>query len=330
MPEKVTSADVAARAGVSRSAVSRVFTPGASASQATVDKVKAAADELGYRPNALARGLLTGRTRIIGLVVAYLDNQFYPQAVEQLSAALQKEGYHVLMFMVGNTAANVEDVTRSLLDYQVDGLILASVALSSDLAGQCRDLGIPVVLFNRDQGPDGGCAVVSDNFAGGQMAAQVLLKRGAQKIGYIAGWEGASTQRQREAGFLAGLRAAGQGLHAREVGDFKDAGAKAAARAMFGGPNRPDAVFVCNDHMAISVLDVIRFELNLDVPHDVAVVGFDDVPAASWPAYDLTTVAQDTGAMVTAAVDRILSMINAACDQPSVEVPVRLIRRNTA
>ncbi len=330
MADKATSADVAARAGVSRSAVSRVFTPGASASQATVDKVKAAAEELGYRPNALARGLLTGRTRIIGLVVAYLDNQFYPQAVEQMSVSLQEQGYHVLMFMVGNTAANVEDVTRSLLDYQVEGLVLASVALSSDLAKQCRDMGIPVVLFNRDQGPEGGCAVVSDNFAGGRLAAQALLDRGAQKIGYIAGWEGASTQRQREAGFMAGLRDAGRGLHAREVGDFKDAAAKDAARRMFTGPDRPDAVFVCNDHMALSVLDVLRFELGLSVPEDVALVGFDDVPAASWPAYDMTTVAQDTKAMVAATVDRLITMITTPLDQPSVQVPVKLIVRKTA
>ena len=91
----VTSTDVAKRAGVSRSAVSRVFTPGASASSTTVQKVRKAATELGYRPNVLARAMKSGKSRIIGLVVAYLENQFYPDAMEKLSNALQDKGYHV-------------------------------------------------------------------------------------------------------------------------------------------------------------------------------------------------------------------------------------------
>jgi transcriptional regulator with XRE-family HTH domain len=102
-PAKVTSAEVAERAGVSQSAVSRVFTPGASASAKTVEKVKRAAAELGYRPNILARAMVSGRSRMIGLVVAYLDNQFYPDVLERLSNALQQRGYHVLVFMASQT-----------------------------------------------------------------------------------------------------------------------------------------------------------------------------------------------------------------------------------
>ncbi|MEL7344014.1 MAG: LacI family DNA-binding transcriptional regulator, partial [Pseudomonadota bacterium] len=93
----VTSLDVARMAGVSQSAVSRVFTPGASASKATVAKVREAADKLGYRPNPIARAMITGKSRIIGLLVAYLDNQFYPVAIERLSKALQEQGYHNLV-----------------------------------------------------------------------------------------------------------------------------------------------------------------------------------------------------------------------------------------
>ena len=96
---KVTSFEVAKLAGVSQSAVSRVFTPGASASKKTVEKVRHAAEQLGYRPNVLARAMVSGKSRIIGLVVAYLDNQFYPDILEKLSSALQAEGYHVLVFL---------------------------------------------------------------------------------------------------------------------------------------------------------------------------------------------------------------------------------------
>ena len=116
----VTSVDVARKAGVSQSAVSRYFTPGASVSKKMAEKIRVAAEELGYRPNVLARAMITGRSRIIGLVVYYLENQFYPEAVEKLSIALQENGYHVLLFMASNTVGDVEPVVQSILDYRVD------------------------------------------------------------------------------------------------------------------------------------------------------------------------------------------------------------------
>ena len=154
MTSKVTSAEVAARAGVSQSAVSRVFTPGASASAKTAEKVRRAAKELGYRPNVLARAMVSGKSRIIGLVVAYLENQFYPVALELLSNALQARGYHILIFTAPNSTDGVDSVLQDLMDYQVDGIIAASVSMSSDLAARSREAGIPVVLFNRGQTGD--------------------------------------------------------------------------------------------------------------------------------------------------------------------------------
>ena len=154
---KVTSLDVAEKAGVSRSAVSRVFTPGASVSKRTAEKVRSAAAALGYRPNVLARSLNTGRSRIVGLVVAYLQNQFYPEAIEKLSKALQAEGYHMLVFMASNDHAATQSVIDELLDYQVDAIIAASVGLSNDLTRRCEGLGIPLVLFNRHQNDSKAC-----------------------------------------------------------------------------------------------------------------------------------------------------------------------------
>ena len=322
MPEKVTSLQVAQRAGVSQSAVSRVFTPGASVSKKTADKVKKAAAELGYRPNVLARAMVSGRSRIIGLVVAYLENQFYPEAIEKLSNALREHGYHVLVFLASQTSGNVEDVMEEILDYQVDGIVTASVAMSSDIARRCQDAGVPMVLFNRSQDIEGITSVTSDNYAGGRKAAEFLLAGGHQRIGYIAGWEGASTQRDREAGFLAALQDEGAALFARETGNFHTETAREAARKMFSrpAPNRPDAVFVANDHMALAVMDVIRFELGLSIPGDVSVIGYDDVPPAAWPAYSLTTVRQRANLMVEETVAALLEHI----DTPETAAPRRV------
>ena len=314
--EKVTSVDVARRAGVSQSAVSRVFTPGASASKGTTEKVRRAAAELGYRPNVLARSLITGRSRIIGLVVAYLENYFYPEAVERLSVALQEKGYHVLVFMAAPTVGSVEGVLQEILDYQVDGLVLASVSMSSVLAGECQALGIPVVLFNRDQDDDRLSSVTTDNHAGGRAIADHLVELGRERIGYVAGFEGASTQRDRERGFREGLAATGRELYARGVGNFDHTEAQEATRRMFDRPDPPDAVFVCNDHMAFAVMDVLRFELGLKVPGDVAVAGFDDVPPAAWPAFSLTTFRQRINRMVFETVTTLLERIEGGGTEP--------------
>ena len=222
--EKVTSLDVARRAGVSQSAVSRVFTPGASASKRTVEKVRRAAAELGYRPNVLARSLITGRSRIIGLVVAYLENYFYPEVVERLSVALQEQGYHVLVFMAAPTVGDVESVAAG--DPRLPGR-RHRARLGLDVLrrspSECQAFGIPVVLFNRDQDDPRLSSVTTDNRAGGRALAELLVALGHQRIAYIAGFEGASTQRDRELGFREGLAAAGQELFARGVGNFEHA-----------------------------------------------------------------------------------------------------------
>ncbi|WP_422050593.1 LacI family DNA-binding transcriptional regulator [Shimia sp.] len=334
MAEKVTSLQVAERAGVSQSAVSRVFTPGASVSQKTVDKVRKAAEELGYRPNVLARAMVSGKSRIIGLVVAYLDNYFYPETLEILSNALQEKGYHVLVFMASQTAGPIDDVVQEILDYQVDGIVTASVAMSSKLSQKCIQANVPVVHFNRFEKTQGVSSVTSDNFAGGRELAQFLVAGGHKKIAYIAGWEGASTQRDREAGFRAGLEELGQNLFARGCGEFDTDHTRATAHAMFNVPaeERPDAVFVANDHMAFAVMDELRFGLDLKIPEDVSVVGFDDVPPAAWRAYDLTTMRQRANLMVAETVDALLAHIedpaNAAPRQ--VSIPAPLIVRGSA
>ncbi|MGR3542531.1 MAG: LacI family DNA-binding transcriptional regulator [Hasllibacter sp.] len=323
MSGKITSAEVAARAGVSRSAVSRVFS-GASASKDTALKVRKAAAELGYRPNVLARSLITGRSRIVGLIVAYLDNQFYPDALERLSNALQAEGYHILVF----TARDGDDsdaLVEQLLDYQVDGIVAASVTIGDDLARRCQAAGIPVVLFNRGQDATGLSQVTSANRTGGAEVARFLKAGGHRRIAQITGWQGATTGRDRAAGFREALPP----LVAEEDGMFdRDRAGRIAVRMW--REHRVDALFVGNDHMALGVIDALRTE-GVDVGRQVSVVGYDDVPAAAWAAYDLTTVRQPAGRMVEATVETLLGLV----DDPDrgaarIEIEGPLILRGSA
>jgi DNA-binding LacI/PurR family transcriptional regulator len=327
---KVTSLDVARMAGVSQSAVSRVFS-GASASKATIAKVRAAADRLGYRPNSLARAMITGKSRIIGLVVAYLDNQFYPLAIERLSEALQERGYHILLIMAGNSPEGIESVMTDLMTYQVDGIITASVAMSSDLTDRCAALGIPVVMFNRGQDGSGLSSITSANVGGGRKVAEFLLAGGHTRIAHVAGWQGSSTGRDRTQGFRAMLSEAGAPPPETIDGMYDRDTAAAAARKLMEGPAPPDAIFVGNDHMAFAVIDTLRHEISVGIPADVSIVGYDDVPLAAWTAYDLTTLRQPVNRMVEATVDTLLAEIeDPAREHEKVEITGPLIIRGSA
>ena len=328
--EKVTATDVARLAGVSQSAVSRVFTPGASASARTVAKVRAAAEQLGYRPDPLARAMMTGRTRIIGLVVAYLDNQFYPMALERLSRALQERGYHILVFMAENSTEKVAEVVQELIDYRVDGLITASVALTNDMAARLTALGIPVVMFNRGQADPRLAEVTSDNVAGGRRATEFLIAGGHRRIAHIMGWQGSSTGQDRAEGFRQAMAAAGLDPVAMVDGMYNRDTAAEAARALCAGADRPDAIFVGNDHMAFGVMDALRDGLGLRVPEDISVVGYDDVPIAAWGAYALTTIRQPVNRMVTATVAALIDQIDGQGLPQKTRIDGPLIVRRSA
>jgi len=280
----VTSIDVARLAQVSQSAVSRTFTPGASVSESTRIRVEEAANKLGYRPNAIARTLITRRSRIIGVVMSYLENQFYPVVLEKLCQRLQLDGYHVLLFITDTRQTDV--VLAEILQYQVDGLVMASTAMSSALA---------------------------------------LNKR----VAYIAGLKDTSTNQQREQGLRDALAEFGQKVFARAEGNYNFEDAKTATRSLFSVKpgQRPDAVFVSSDHMAIAVMDTLRIELGLGVPQEVSVVGFDDVKQASWGAYQLSTVVQDADAMIEATVGLLMEEMDGANQNRALVLPTRLVLR---
>jgi DNA-binding LacI/PurR family transcriptional regulator len=326
----VTSGDVARLAQVSQSAVSRTFSPGASVSPDMRARVLAAAETLGYRPNALARAMISGRSRLIAILVAYLDNQFYPVLIEQLARALQERGYQILLFMTD--PGDQDGVVQRMLQFQVEGIIMASATLSSTLASECAKTGTPVLLLNRYVPAPMTSSVTSDNLEGGRLIAHFLADGGHRRIAFIAGQEDSSTSRDREAGFCRGLAERGLPLFARAVGGYTFAGAAAAARALFSArARRPDAVFVANDHMAFAVMDVLRGEIGLKIPADVSVVGYDDVPEAGWGGYELTTVSQSSAEMVRATVEILMEQITAQRVAGRAAItPARLVVRASA
>ncbi|MGL5116546.1 MAG: substrate-binding domain-containing protein, partial [Beijerinckiaceae bacterium] len=177
------------------------------------------------------------------------------------------------------------------------------------LTTRCDAAGIPVVMFNRGQDDPRLSEVTSDNLAGGRRATEHLIASGRRRIAHIMGWQGSSTGRDRAEGFRLAMADAGLEPFAMIDGMYSRETAAAVTRDMCSGTTRPDAIFVGNDHMAFAVMDELRFDLGLRVPQDVAVVGYDDVPMAAWPAYNLTTIRQPVNRMVAATVEALIGRI---------------------
>jgi DNA-binding LacI/PurR family transcriptional regulator len=305
---RVRSIDVARLAGVSRSAVSRTFTVGASVAAETRARVEAAAAQLGYRPNAIARMLITRRSGIVGVVVSELQNPFYARMLDTLGYQLQSAGLMPLLFNCRD-AHGVDDLLPKLLACQVEGVIITAATLSSRMAGECLRAGTPVVLLNRYVRDGAASSVACANQQGGALVAEHLLDLGHRQLGFISGIEDTSSSADREAGFLERAWRADGTVLRRAVGRYTYQGGMEAARALLSGPTRPQAVFCANDVMAIALIDVATEAFGLRVPQDLSVAGFDDTARAVWPGYGLTSVDQNIEAMVEQAVAILLARI---------------------
>lgn len=326
----VTSRDVAKHAGVSQSAVSRCFSPDASISEKTRKKILAAARELGYRPNSIARSLTTRASRTIAVVMSQLDNPFYALMIEKAGLLLQENDYHLMLFMVGD-GGDSGSVMSEILQSQADGILMLSASLSSSFAEECVNRSIPVVMINRTVNHRGVSQVSSDNYHGGYWAGSFLATSGHERIAFIAGLPGSSTSQYRRQGFLEALASYEKHCWAEEQGDYQFDRTQQAVRRLFSSTPYPDAVFAANDYMAIAVMETLRSEYGLKVPDDVSVIGFDDIPISSWPSYQLTTVRQPLEEMVNEAITLLLDQVqDGKVSAVQKTLPVMPLIRGTA
>ena len=303
-----TSHDVARLAGVSRAAVSRTYTQGASVAERTRERVLKAARTLGYRPNLFARSLKTRRSRILGLAISDLDSIFYTEFVQLLSDRLAGEGYRLLLFITHGRAGRDPGIDE-LLTYHVDALILASSTLSSRLAEECQRASMPVVMFNNVD-PEGRVATLScADAAGGRLVADFLIAGGHRRFAYIAGYDVDSTSSERERGFTARLRECGYEAPLRAEGRYRFADASVAMRGLLSSPGAPDAVFCSNDDMALAAVQVAQFEFGLKPGVDISIVGFDNAPLTAWPCFGLTTYEQPIPRMIERLVELVKGAI---------------------
>jgi len=329
---RVTLSDIAQRAGVSPATVSRVLNGDPRVAPARVARINEIIEELGYAPNRAARTLATGRT---GLVAAVIDSNlnvfsdpFWGIITTGVSRALQDSGMQALLMVRPLDDADPQ-VMGTLAPGHVDGAIFFQLH-NDNVVRQLQDLGLPCVVVGRPDDAASFTYVDSDNFGGAEIATTHLLKRGCTRVATIAGDVRLSSGRLRLDGFRSALAHAGSELDESFVvfGDWTDESGEAAMNELLNRHPDIDGVFIANDAMAIGGLAVLD-DRGIDVPGQVAVVGFDNMFAGRIGRKQLTTVQQDVEALGATAASMVIEAIQGAVPK-SVILPTHLVVRETA
>ncbi len=297
----VSAEQVARRAGVSRSAVSRTFTPGASVSPATREKVLKAAEELGYHVNDLARGVLNNQSRLVGIVATKPEVGFRAHLTAALTKALIRRGSVPVLINTGQTEEEMLAAQKMLIGHRAEATIILSGSPPESFLELARRNGQPVVLIGRSE-PEAD-HVHAGNSEASIEAARLLLAAGRRRLAFAGSQSATPSILERQVAFVAEVEHHGFAVQIAHGEDSNYDCGLAAARRLIAEGRAPDAIFCANDLIAFGVMDVLRREGGLRVPEDVAVIGFDDVPEAAWLNYDLTTFRQDPLVMAQRAVD---------------------------
>ena len=324
----VSAREVAERAGVSRSAVSRALTDGASISPEMKAKVLAAAQELGYEVNILARGLMEERTTLVSLVSASLGSPFSGMILPPITDRLIANGYAPLLINIGTSPDVAEDALRQVMRLRSAAVIVLSGSPPNSFIEAVQRVGIPIIALNRDE-PELDL-ISADNRETGRKAFRRLVET-SRRICVVGPARNTFAMRARLDGFLLEAEAmgyapprvvrAGPSLRGSSYADYE--GALALGNELVGVDGIADGLFCLNDHLAFGVIDAAR-RRRLQAGRDFSVVGFDDVPMAAWEAYRLTTFRQDPEVLA----DRIMDALERRLDNED-ETPTQSLIATT-
>jgi DNA-binding LacI/PurR family transcriptional regulator len=326
----VTLKEVAELAGVSRSAVSRTFTPGASVSARTRHKVEHAARELGYTPSVLASALSTGRTRLIGLVANNFHNPLFLEVFDRFTRLLQDRGLRPLLVNLTEETDPARSV-RLLRQYSVDAVIVASSTLPDGFARAFHDAGLPVVhaFGRRTEGPEVHVVGI-DNAECGRIAARTFRARGYVRVAFLGGPEHATSTRDRLAGFEEELKCYPEMRHSVSfAGGYTFEAGRTEMQRLLAAGAPAEAYFCGDDVIGVGALSAVR-DAGLAVPEEVGLLGLNDMEMAGWANIDLTTIRQPIPDIIAASVDLAVASIDDPARPPEARLfPCAIVERKT-
>ena len=325
----ISADDVAKRAGVSRSAVSRTFTPGASVSEETRQRVMEAAQALGYHVNQLARGLMRSESGIVCLVVSEMDTPYRARLVRALTHELQQTGKISMLINTDRSDGSVDTALRQTLHYRADASILLSGLPDKAITKLCLDSGQRIVLINRDDDIEGPLRINLDDGQAARVAVSAFLRAGCRRLAFANSAAGTPSLMAREHGFVMAAGDFGLNVKVVRYGSTVYESGRVLAHRLFTDTDPPDAVFCVNDLMAFGLMDAARHEFGLRIPQDLCVVGFDDIEQSQWLSYGLTTFTQPVEAIAKNSVAWLGQRAEEANGARSIHLHAPLIWRNS-
>lgn len=329
MSKRVSIKDIAELAGVSHSTVSRALHGRGRMSDETRNRIIALAKDLGYTPDVLARSLVRGETRTVGVVVTTIADPFVVQIVDGIESVAHEAGYSVFLSASHNDPDREISVVETFRQRRVDAVIVTSSRVGALYADILEDFGAPIVLINNMHESKYLYSVSADDVGGAQMAVEHLLASGHRRIGYIGSTERPISSQRRQQGYLQaherfGIAPSPALQVAPPAGTDLEVGRRGLVELLDRGVS---AIFVYNDVTAIGVMLEAR-EKEIDIPRQLSLVGFDDIQAAQFVTPTLTTIHQPREAMGRAAMEMALTLLQGEAAR-NISLACRLVKRDS-
>ncbi len=323
-----TSKQVAERAKVSQPTVSRVFSGMEGISDATRKRVIEAAQEIGYRPNAMARSLILNRSNLIAMVALGVQNPYYNVVINKVASRIQKINREPLFF-IAEEEEGVDQILGQVMQYRVDGIIVLSAEMSHAMAAEFEKIRTPLVIFNKLTHIANVKTICSDNEKAGRDAADHLFNHGYRKPVFIGSSTFTETSLTRQKGFVNRFEELGCEVHLSPQTSYSYQSGKWVIENLLKNQVRFDSIFCAADLLALGAIDQLRSS-SLRIPEDVGVIGFDDIESASWPSYQLTTFSQKTETMLDACFAYLNTKLEGHENGNDIQLfPCELIQRKT-
>jgi DNA-binding LacI/PurR family transcriptional regulator len=324
----ITVKDIARKAGVSHSTVSRALHGSALIAPETVERIQQIANEMGYSPSAAARALKTNRSQVLGVVLSSVDDPFFSEILQGIESGIQGSGYSIFIAAAHRNTDQKQQIVQAMIEHRVDGVIICSTSFSEEQSGQLLQRGVPLVVINNQTAEDFRYSIYHDDVDGSRQVTRHLIELGHRKIAYLGNSLSGRTTLDRLAGFRHEMESAGLDIPEKYIYEIPGSEPEKGGLAVdhfINLPDRPTALVCFNDMIAIGVLKSLQ-QRGIKVPEDFSITGFDNIVFSNYTNPPLTTFDQPKKFIGQKAAELILNLLDRTAKDSLFEQKIQVLK----